>query len=861
MSHALRALSYLLAVAAITFQISGAYGFFGGALGVVAALIVAGRLANSSAKTLVLVAGALIAAPIVPWIVQTLFLNSLVAGAIGPGVGMHATTVARWFAWCLGATLLGRTLAIRHPNTLVFEPIVLLIAYAAAFAAHRDGVIARPLWLSDWAWRHDVDPARMLLALGAAGLFVLVLVVIFERKQKLSLATAALLLIVAIVAATTLSTASLPHADAANDLGLTNKPSDGEQPRTPPPPDAGRRGREQFGDGGAPRRPELRDGGVGGGGDGSIRVDAGVQREGNFDGGVDRGRGGREGNDAGRSQDGGTRDAGSAGGSNPDAGLDGGASSTDAGRDGGGGSSGTDAGRDGGGGGSGRDASQPPSNGPSQDSPPRDGGASSGQSTDAGTPPDGATTPPPPPPRRQDNPEDESVGAKSPAPMAIVVFEDDYAPPAKGYYFRQQAWSQYNGIRLEAAPLPLDADMLRTFPTSSTTVTAPPPSLGRTPVRARVSLLVDHTAPFALESGVTFKPTRNPNPDRFVRSFEFASLAQSIEYEKLFNRKAGSPSWSPETRAHYLQGPTDPRYRAMADAIVAKMPEKLRNDPFAQALSIKLELDKTLTYSTRHRHKGVDDPTADFLFGDKTGYCVHFAHATVFLWRSLGIPSRVGTGYYVQEAAKGSGSSLLLRGGDSHAWPELYIDGVGWIILDISPEKNLDPPGQPMDQDLQRELGEMARGEDAEPPVKDENKWQWKTWQRDLAYAGLGLLLFAWFSLYAIKGWRRVAPRVGPKSQRARLGYRATLDRLAEAGLVRDFGETPEAFATRIAGTAPGLTKLTELHLSARFRGAPPASSDVHAAMDQIKIELRQNTKLTQRLLGLLNPFSFFRVR
>ena len=78
--------------------------------------------------------------------------------------------------------------------------------------------------------------------------------------------------------------------------------------------------------------------------------------------------------------------------------------------------------------------------------------------------------------------------------------------------------------------------------------------------------------------------------------------------------------------------------------------------------------------------------------------------------RSLGVPARVATGYAVSESARQGGSSLLLSGAASHAWPEIYIDGYGWVVLDVYPERALDPPEQPMDADLQRLLGELARG-------------------------------------------------------------------------------------------------------------------------------------------------------
>ena len=115
-------------------------------------------------------------------------------------------------------------------------------------------------------------------------------------------------------------------------------------------------------------------------------------------------------------------------------------------------------------------------------------------------------------------------------------------------------------------------------------------------------------------------------------------------------------------------------------------------------------------YSLKNEHSDAEDPTASFLFGDRTGYCVHFAHAATYLMRSLGVPARVATGYAVSESARQGGSSLLLSGAASHAWPEVFIDDFGWVVLDVYPERALDPPEQPMDADLQRLLGELARG-------------------------------------------------------------------------------------------------------------------------------------------------------
>ena len=77
--------------------------------------------------------------------------------------------------------------------------------------------------------------------------------------------------------------------------------------------------------------------------------------------------------------------------------------------------------------------------------------------------------------------------------------------------------------------------------------------------------------------------------------------------------------------------------------------------------------------------------------------------------RSQGIPSRVALGYAVQTRRHGAGSSLLILGNDAHAWPEMYLDGVGWVTFDIYPEHSDEPPQPPVDEDLETTLGEIAR--------------------------------------------------------------------------------------------------------------------------------------------------------
>src|SRR5262249_59532098 len=111
-------------------------------------------------------------------------------------------------------------------------------------------------------------------------------------------------------------------------------------------------------------------------------------------------------------------------------------------------------------------------------------------------------------------------------------------------------------------------------------------------------------------------------------------------------------------------------------------------DDVMKALAIKRYLEKEGFYSLKQKQLVGADPVAQFLFGDLRGYCVHFSHAAVFLLRSQGIPARVALGYGVQTKRRGAGSSVLILGNEAHAWPELFIDGVGWVTFDIYPERS-----------------------------------------------------------------------------------------------------------------------------------------------------------------------------
>ena len=97
-------------------------------------------------------------------------------------------------------------------------------------------------------------------------------------------------------------------------------------------------------------------------------------------------------------------------------------------------------------------------------------------------------------------------------PLAVVLLHDDYSPPTGLYYFRQTAFSQYNGKRLVSATTAgVDEDVAPSFVSQKTTLAVVPNARGdRVELDTTVALLAEHTRPFALEFG-------GGGPDQLIR--------------------------------------------------------------------------------------------------------------------------------------------------------------------------------------------------------------------------------------------------------------------------------------------------------------------------------------------------------
>ncbi len=93
-----------------------------------------------------------------------------------------------------------------------------------------------------------------------------------------------------------------------------------------------------------------------------------------------------------------------------------------------------------------------------------------------------------------------------------------------------------------------------------------------------------------------------------------------------------------------------------------------------------------------------------FLFENRKGYCAYYAGATLFMLRSLGIPSRITVGFMTVDRSDKNKGWYWYYADQAHAWVQVYFPGYGWLDFDTtvgnndaeeSPKPDGTPPMQP----------------------------------------------------------------------------------------------------------------------------------------------------------------------
>ncbi len=156
-------------------------------------------------------------------------------------------------------------------------------------------------------------------------------------------------------------------------------------------------------------------------------------------------------------------------------------------------------------------------------------------------------------------------------------------------------------------------------------------------------------------------------------SYSIDSFVPTPSIKAMKTASTQYPSWVTE---NYLQLPDNfsKKISDLAQEITAN-----ETNNYDKVNAITLYLRNNITYQEQIPSPPQNsDPLEWFLFDLKKGFCNYYASSEVLMARSLGIPARMVFGYAQGDSDK-EGLNFQVVRKQSHAWPEVYFPGLGWV--------------------------------------------------------------------------------------------------------------------------------------------------------------------------------------
>jgi transglutaminase-like putative cysteine protease len=157
--------------------------------------------------------------------------------------------------------------------------------------------------------------------------------------------------------------------------------------------------------------------------------------------------------------------------------------------------------------------------------------------------------------------------------------------------------------------------------------------------------------------------------------YRYEVTSTPLDFSKILEIIPGT-LLSPE----YLELPSNPKLRGKIKTLAARFGTPTRES----LLSLRRYLHENCRYSLDPAMPAIAEPVESFLFETKTGYCTHFATATVLLARAMGFPARIAFGWsggrYFSDP-----NLFVFRAREAHSWAEIYLKDRGWVIFETTP--------------------------------------------------------------------------------------------------------------------------------------------------------------------------------
>jgi len=293
------------------------------------------------------------------------------------------------------------------------------------------------------------------------------------------------------------------------------------------------------------------------------------------------------------------------------------------------------------------------------------------------------------------------------------------------------------------------------------------------------------------------------------------------------------------------------------------------SDPYQQALALQNYFRDNFTYDIDVA-KGHDIRRLEDFLAVQRGYCEQFAGTFASMARSIGLPSRVATGFTPGDPDPNNPNRYMVKGKHAHAWPEVFIPGAGWVGFEPTPGRGApnatDYTGVPESQDsFESPQDSSAEQDEAQaagqrpvpptptpiPPEASDNEPAELALEEQLALAEpegepfpwrnvllVTAAILAWvFGVPALKRWRdsRRVARIGTDPRRRiTLAWAHTVDRFETLDKAPREGETLREYGARIQrekpASHPAFGELTELAVHAAYRPGLPSEQQAERA-------------------------------
>jgi hypothetical protein len=391
------------------------------------------------------------------------------------------------------------------------------------------------------------------------------------------------------------------------------------------------------------------------------------------------------------------------------------------------------------------------------------------------------------------------------------------------------------------------------------------------PLPTTLAKLPDAPIPASVEGSPVSAPQPSDGCPTFTPCPSGVKVGSNTPASPGSSANVGNPS-SPDDRYLQLPSQLDPRIPELAQQIAGS-----ETTPYLRAMAIERYLSTRYQYTLQLPSQPPADPIADFLFHRRRGHCEYFASSMAILLRTLGIHSRIITGFRGAQFNQ-LNDNYIVRASDAHSWVEAYIPGAGWTTFDPTPAGDgaaitlwtryqlyLDAAHEfwrewivNYDAGHQQALS-LAAVRQTRNRVYDFRRWWTLRYNHMLEMARrihrsassnplpmlragiilivFGLLLALPYAILQLRArWRAGSPRLSPRSA-ASILYLRMVRFLARRGYSRAPAQTPAEFAASINDPAlrEAVLRFTRVYQHARFAGSATDAAALPALLDELR--------------------------